>query len=179
MKIIIKKNNHLSNQLTKPRLRLWEDGEIVCKVKFTEESIYLIPGKDAKDWNKLSAGVSWGFFPLIKSYMAHWNSSRWGWRFDKTSGKIEITPYFYNKGVRRYAETLKIKPIKLDLEVEYQLTIKPIGKKVLYSVDLNGENIWWAKFFQEIPSIKGWILPAYFGGNNPAPKDVSYNLTYL
>lgn len=183
--VIIKKGKHLSNQLSLPRLGLWNNGQVICKVKFTEDSTYLIMGEDAKDWNKLSAGASWGFFPLVKQYMAHENSSRWGWRFDKASGKIELTPYFYSKGVRSYAETLGIEPIKLDLGKEYLLCIMPYNSSmfekqgVKYWVSSEGINLFDMTFEQNVPSAKGWLLPAYFGGTKPAPRTLSYQLTYI
>jgi hypothetical protein len=180
MKITIKKDKHLSKQITKPRFGLWNNGEVIVEVTFTEASTYLILGDDDKDWNKLSAGATWGFFPLVKQYMAHENSSRWGYRFDKASGKMELTPYFYSQGVRNYAETLGIEPIKLDLYKKYKLTIKPYASYVKYKIeDKEGNTLFDMMFEQVVPSITGWECPAYFGGTKPAPKDVSYELNYL
>lgn len=186
MKVTIKKGKHLSNQISKPRFGLWNNGQVICKVKFTSDSKYIIGGEDQLDWNKLSAGASWGYFPLIKSYMAHWNSSRWGWRYNIDTDKIEVTPYFYSKGVRSYAETLGIKPIELGLNHEYLLCIVPYihpvtqEQVVSYSISTEfGFNLFDETYTQEVPSRSGWLLPAYFGGTKPTPKDLSYELTYI
>ena len=179
MKVIIKEGKHLSNQITLPRLGLWNTGEVICKVKFTSESKYIIGGEDQLDWNKLSAGASWGYFPLVKQYQMHFNSSRWGWRYNPNTDKIEITPYFYNEGVRNYAETLGIAPIELDIDVEYELTIKPYSSFVNYIVKKDGKVIYKGGFDQSIPSVRGFLAIAYFGGTQPAPHDISYELKYL
>lgn len=183
--IRFKKGKHLSSQFPKLRFGLWNNGQVICKVKFTNSCKYNLGGEDQLDWNKLAAGAAWGFFPLVKQYMAHQNSSRWGWRYNPTTDKIELTPYFYNNGDRNYAETLGIEPIKLDLGLEYLLCIvpyvNPVTKKqvVAYSVSFKGDNLFDKSFEQVVPSERGWLLPAYFGGTKPAPQDLNYELTYL
>lgn len=184
--IRFKKGKHLSSQFPKLRFGLWNNGQVICKVKFTDSCRYNLGGEDQLDWNKLAAGAAWGFFPLVKQYMAHQNSSRWGWRYNPTIDKIELTPYFYNNGVRNYAETLGIEAAKLDINKEYLLCIvpfiNPVNDKQLcaYSIsNAQAENIFTEDFEQIVPSKRGWLLPAYFGGTKAAPQYLHYELTYL
>lgn len=178
--ILIKKGHHLSNQISTPRFNLFGNGEVVCDVMFTQDSTYFLGGEDQLDWNKLSAGASWGFFPLIKQYQMHENSSRWGYRYNVEGKYFELTPYFYSKGVRNYAETLGIKPCRLDIGVTYKLVIKPYTNYVKYEItDVFDDVIFSHTFEQYIPSINGWKAVAFFGGNKPAPNDIEYKLKYL
>lgn len=181
MNIKIKEGWHLSNQLVAlPRFGLFNNGEVVCKVTFTDSCRYTLTDGDQEDWNKLSCGASWGFFPLVKQYMAHENSSRWGWRYNPKTDKIEVTPYFYVNGERNYAETLGIKPIELEIGKKYELIIRPYKGYVAYTIRPKDEIILWCKRFdQNVPSTLGWNLPAYFGGTKPAPHRIEYELTYL
>ncbi len=182
MLVKIKAKCHISNQpLLLPRFGL-KNGAVICKLKFTDSCRYNLDGGDQLDWNKLAAGASWGFFPLIKQSQAHENSSRWGWRFNPIIYKIEVTPYFYSDGIRNYAETLGINPIELDLNRDYVLSIVPGEGNVKYSVaDVSSSSppFFIESFEQNVPSIKGWLLPAYFGGTKPAPHEIEYELTYL
>lgn len=179
MIIKIKKGKHLSSQITKPRFGLFNNGQVVCKVTFTDSCKYTLTDGDQEDWNKLSCGASWGFFPLVKQYMAHENSSRWGWRYLPDSNIFQITPYFYSDGVRNYAETLGIEPINIGHGQEVELIIKPYETYVKYIVKVSGLEVFNEMFKQNIPSINGWNAVAFFGGNKPAPNDIEYELNYL
>lgn len=178
MEITIKKGNHLSNQLSLPRFCLFSNGQIVTKVKFTKSCRYDV-GKEQKDWHKLM-GASWGFFPLILSYMMHEDSSRFGWRYNPKTDKIELSPYFYTKGKRHYAETLNIEPAILNLEEEYEVIITPFLKKVIYTVNNSeGRCIFRYVADQHVTTCYGWLAPVYFGGTPTAPHDIHINITRL
>ena len=179
MIIKVKKNKHLSNEITKPIL--FGDGSLKVKVKFTFDSMYDV-GEDQLDWNKL-CGKSWGFLPLIKQFMMHENSSRFGCRLNLKTGCYQVTPYFYNKGKRYYAENLKIKPTNLDWYVDYILQIIPDIKrnKVAYLVkeEKTDKLLSYYVATQNIPSLKGWLAPFYFGGNKPANKEIKLFKNYI
>jgi hypothetical protein len=175
MEVKIHKGQHLSNQLSYPRFNIFDNGQVVAEVTFTPESRYDLEDKNEQlDWNKLF-GASWGYFPFIQSYMMHHNSSRFGWRYNLKTNKYEVTPYFYVKGVRSYAETLGIEPAILDEGEKYKFTIKPYSSVVSYLIeDKFGKEVFKYTAIQDIPTTIGWFAPSYFGGSFPAPKDVSY-----
>ena len=110
----------------------------------------------------------------------HTKSSRWGYGYKVEGRNFELTPYFYSKGVRSYAETLGIKPCRLDIGVTYKLVIKPYTNYVKYEItDVFDDVIFSHTFEQYIPSINGWNAVAFFGGTKPAPNDIEYKLEYL
>ena len=178
--IKIKKGNHMaSNQFTTPSFNLWNNGGISKRVIFTQSCKYNVGASDQRDWNKLF-GKSWGFSPLFKpveAFMMHLNSSRFGWRWNEVRVGIEVTPYYYSNTVRKYAELIGITPPLLQLEREYDLHITPIMSEILpivsYRVeDEYGDEIFRYDAIQEVPSLKGWIAPVYFGGDKKAPHDI-------
>jgi hypothetical protein len=168
-KITIKKGRHLSNQLT--GIHLMSTG-VRFEVMFTEESKYILEGEDQYDWNKLY-GISHGFFPLVKSYMMHYNSSRFGWRYNTDFNCYEVTPYYYINGERYFHNNVIG---VLDPNRVYICEITPWYDKVVYSITdkESGASILNFESPEKITSYHGFIAPAYFGGNMPAPKDVSY-----
>jgi hypothetical protein len=182
MIVKIKKGKHLSNQLVCiPRVNLWDNGEIVIQVKFNDSCRYYLGGGDQSDWNKLG-GCSWGYFPVVDQYMMHYNSSRFGWRYNPYTFKIEITPYLYNEGVRCYAEEiLNIEPWELNIDTTYYLVIKPLGKDRVYYQLQNQQKEVLSYYIadQKVPTLSGWVAPGYFGGNKPAPQNINYLFKYL
>ena len=177
MKLItVKKGNHLSNEITKP---IFFNNNLKVKVKFTFDSMYDV-GDEQLDWNKL-LGRSWGFLPLIKSFQMHENSSRFGCRLNLQTGCYQVTPYYYVKGVRYYAEILGIEPVNLDWYVNYIFEIIPNGNQVTYLITEEESNKIIFKFVAEqyIPSLMGWLAPFYFGGNAVADRDVKLYKTYI
>ncbi len=178
MRVEIEKGNHLSNQLSYPRLNLFNNGELVVEVTFNINSRYYLESKSEQlDWNKLF-GASWGFFPFIPSYMMHHNSSRFGWRYNVKTSKYEVTPYFYINGSRNYAETLGIQPAILDEGEKYKFIIRPykgLVDLVYYSIeDKFGKEIFKYIASQQFSTTIGWFAPGYFGGTKAANKKVSY-----
>jgi hypothetical protein len=168
-RITIKKGKHLSNQLT--GFHLMNTG-LKFEVMFTEDSKYLLEGEDQYDWNKLY-GCSWGFFPLVKSYMMHYNSSRFGCRYNLELNSYEVTPYYYINGKRHFHKNVIG---VLDLNKVYTFEIIPWFDKVVYNVieKETGNSILHFESMENINIYHGFIAPGYFGGNKTAPKDVSY-----
>ena len=170
MKLItIKKGKHLSNQLT--GIHLMSSG-LKFEVMFTKDSKYLLKGKDQLDWNKLY-GCSWGFFPLVKSYMMHHNSSRFGCRYNPELNWYEVTPYYYINGKRHFHKNF-IGVLKLNKVYTFEIT--PWFDKVVYTVTEKetGKSILHFESIEKVSKYHGFIAPGYFGGNKKAPKDVSY-----
>lgn len=170
----IKKGRHLSNMLTKPLLRKTE--VLTAEVLFTESCRYEVQPQDQKDWNKLF-GMSFGFCPLIKQYQMHYNSARFGWRYNTLKKVIEVTPYLYDNGKRLYAEILGMKPAELNIGQKYLMSIIPLNNEVTYEiVDMDDNVIFRETIHQAVPSLKGWQAPPYFGGNQKAPHDIIIGL---
>jgi len=173
-KITIKKGNKASNQFFWPRFLT--SGVVKYKIKFTEESKYNLNSKDQEDWNKLP-GASWGFFPLIKSFQMHHNSSRFGCRYNPIEDVFEATPYYYINGVRFYN-----KPIaKLKFNEEYTFKIIPFYQMVLYVIlDSQDNQIYYCQVEeQKVNNYAGWIAPIRFGGNQFAPHVLSLLFKWL
>jgi hypothetical protein len=165
MKIIIPKNWHLAiNQFTRPMFN--GEGYIEKNITFTDTCRYNIGDKQSS-WNKLY-GQSWGFFPLLTQFQQHFNSSRFGWRYNSLTDKIEITPYWYENSIRHYAETDNLEIASLEIGKEYNFSITAFKSVVIYKI--KGVNKWFIN--QEVPSLKGWIAPLYFGGDKKAPHDI-------
>ena len=174
MLVTIKKGKHLSNQLPWLDLGLFNNGQIVAEVMFHSTCRYILKEGEQEDWNKLN-GRSWGIWPLIKSYMMHWNSDRWAWRYNPKTDKIELSPYFYIEGVRFYAESLGIEPGILNLNQKYRIIIKPFYKSVLYIIEqMDGKVLWRYEAKHKAGSKIGFLAPGYFGGTETADHDIDY-----
>lgn len=170
--IKIKKGRHMaSNQFTRPSLSpfVWRK-----RVLFTESCRYVLDDpSQQKDWNKLG-GFGTGVFPLVKQFMAHEDSFRYGWRYNQSSGLMEISPYYYIDGERFYAETLGIKPVSVNVGemVEFQICKMPFWGSILFAI--NKKEVFSVKFNKSY--ALGWEYPLYFGGTLPAPHDMEIKL---
>lgn len=167
MTIVIPKGSHMAiNDFTYPR-----NGGIVKKFKFNWTCAYNI-GDQQSDWNKLF-GMSWGFFPLVKQWMQHYNSSRFAWRWNRGSEKIEVCAYYYINGERFYPEIDGNPWVSLDLNKVYNFGIFPHNNVVEYIVAEDGYGlVYHQQIVQEVPSEWGFAAPIYFGGTNYSPKTI-------
>ena len=186
MIVKIEKGRHLSNQFTYPRFNLFGNGQLAAVVQFGEGAKYETKDPSNQDnWNKLF-GCSWGFNPLVKQFQMHENSSRWVWRWNPKVGMFQVAPYIYAGGVRMYPENSGFPIVSLDPNKPVYLNIVPNkdepSVRFNYSYDfkwmlggldvVSQEEI--CKINQPIPSINGFVAPAYFGGDEAAPKDIEY-----
>jgi hypothetical protein len=170
----IKKGKHLSNMATKPMFG--KRHILTAEVIFKESCMYEIDPQDQKDWNKLF-GMSFGFCPPVKQFMMHYNSARFGWRYNTLKKVIEVTPYLYDKGKRLYAEILGMKPAELNIGEKYLMSIIPMDNEVTYEIlDAFGNVIFRETIHQAVPSLRGWFAPPYFGGNQKAPHNIYIGL---
>ena len=156
---IIPNGCHMAiNDFTYPR-----KGGLKKTITFTPSCRYDV-GVEQLDWNKL-CGMSFGFFPLIKQWQMHENSARFGWRYNPATDYIEVSPYLYDKGVRKYAEILGIPFASLAIGIPYEFYILPWEDGCSYVI-LDGEApVYNQKIIQYVPSEWGFNAPLFFGGN--------------
>jgi hypothetical protein len=126
-------------------------------------------------------GFSIGLLPKDGKKPMHYNSVRFGWRYNPSTDKIEVAPYWYVKGVRHYAETDSLSVCQLDIDKLYSfsinsfedwyfLAVKTLAGEVIehWSIDMMLLDSW---LNNKIPRY-GWSATLWFGGNAPAPHRV-------
>lgn len=194
MKTILKGFHVAINQFTGIAIGELHNGKSGFVVKFTDSCAYEIDPENQADWNKL-CGQSWGFFPLIKQYQMHYNSSRFGWRYNTTTDCIEVAAYYYVNGQRFYEnDPSKILSIPRDIEKggfkEVYLGIIPLvtTQEVIYTycfdfkldsfgIDFQGNGIQkLSQYSQNIPNLNGFSAPIYFGGQTKAPHTIKIGI---
>lgn len=147
--------------------------EETYKVKFSKECLYT-PIDWENDWNKL-CGWSYG--------MHHKNSIRVCWRpqmvdgldfNNQLTGNIELCIYVYENSVRLISE----KTLVVGAEKEYEFTLKHniFDNSIVLNFPQLGNGT--SMRYTTKPSW-GYRLFPYFGGNNPAPHDMSIELERL
>ena len=153
-----------SNYATGFHFELTFSNEISFKAKFDENCLYDLGTSDNYDINKL-----YGF---STSYHHHKQSARFGWRCIDGEN-IQILTYTYDKGKRMEPTLLgtilpgqeiigSIKRNKSSYTFEFLTSGKE--KKVIIPIS---QNCWYPRY----------ILWPYFGGNMPAPHDMSLEVS--
>lgn len=132
---------------------------------FTAKSSYDLKDEDQFDWNKFT-GIA--FTPLEPDR----NSVMVGWRYNLTSQEFEIAP-FYNVDKQRILPNERTEVISVPTDqtfgyrVDYTGVTISYGDKTVFKPFPPGltPNVWTAA------RVSGW-----FGGNEVAPRTVSYYL---
>ena len=137
---------------------------------FTPDTVYDLGDADQKDWNKFS-GIA--FTPLEPDR----DSAMVGWRYNLTTQEFEIAP-FYN------VNKVRILPNENPLSPGYEVISVPAGETFQFLVDYTGITLTYGDttVFKPYPvgltpnvwtaaRVSGW-----FGGNEVAPRTVSYYL---
>ena len=151
---IIRKGNHFAESST---YREVHKSELRFEVLFDSSAIYT----SRKAENQFDINKLYGFADC--GTMHHENSARFGWRWNGTA--IEIHAYWYGDSVRQYKfmDTVSIgEPTEFAIRVlpqQYQFEIK--SKKIIVPRHCSS------------PVIDGYQLHPYFGGDEPAPHDVT------
>jgi len=142
--------------------RLKSDVLRTQKISFNENCVYDLKNEHQASWCKLM-GFCLGVFGI------HKNSFRFGWRYNTDLHKIEIAILQYHKG-----EVLRKKIWSCDLNTENEYTIYYDRDKNCVMYFINDTRI----FYFELDKIKEryyFGCGFYFGGQKPAPHDVSIN----
>lgn len=134
---------------------------------FTADSVYDLKDVDQFDWNKFT-GIA--FAPLEPDL----NSVMVGWRYNLTTEEFEIGPY-YN------VDKARISP-----QGPSQIISVPVGETFNYLVDYTGVTLSYGdrtvvKPFPEGLTPNVWTavrISGWFGGNEVAPRTVSYYIKF-
>jgi hypothetical protein len=137
---------------------------------FNENSRYELPSEDQADWNKLIGIAS--IRPQLKN-PAHVDSIRIAWRYYQ--GEYQINYYQYVNGRRKFGNPIRIATnnryrFKIAREKNaYFLTVSDYvynrNMKLIHATEL-----------MHPPTRLQVVLPPYFGGDNPSPKEVAFGL---
>ena len=137
---------------------------------FTANTTYDLGDSDQWDWNKLT-GIA--FTPLEPDR----DSAMVGWRYNLVSQLFEIAP-FYN------VNKVRILPNENPLSPGYEVISVPADQTFTYIVDYTGVTISYGdrtvfKPYPEGLTPNVWTaarVSGWFGGNEVAPRTVSYYL---
>ena len=137
---------------------------------FTTNSAYDLKDVDQYDWNKFT-GIA--FTPLEPDR----NSAMVGWRYNLTTQEFEIAP-FYN------VDKVRILPNENPLSPEYEVISVPAGETFEFDVDYSGITLHYDGKMVFKPYPPGLVanvwtaarVSGWFGGNEVAPRTISYFL---
>lgn len=137
---------------------------------FTANTTYDLGDVDQYDWNKLT-GIA--FTPLEPDR----DSAMVGWRYNLVTQMFEIAP-FYN------VNKIRILPNENPLSPGYEVISVPADQTFTYTVDYTGVTISYGDRTVTKPYPTGltpnvWTaarVSGWFGGNEVAPRTVSYYL---
>lgn len=159
---IIKKGEHYSAHPVKP---YFGKTSFKVTVNFDESCRYDLGGVDQLDVNKLF-GVSFGNHEV--------NSIRIGWAYNLETLKMDIYTYTYENSVRKIN---KIGSCSLAENVVINLKLN-FGSSTYQTnsiISIPQEQV----FAYSYPALKaGYYLYPYFGGNNPAPHEMSIQMDF-
>lgn len=143
----------------------WRRSSFAWVVKFTNSCRYDLGNDDQYDTNKL---VGIGYLPGH-----HKDSARFGWRYDKVKGQIEIMAYCYVKG-QRVIQSLCF----CDIDKEYDLFLKVLSNCYYLSVCEQGtpKVIGYAWVNHNHNKHFKYRLGVFFGGNQVAPHEMTIEL---
>ena len=144
--------------------------KVAGSATFTPNTTYDLGDADQFDWNKLT-GIA--FTPLEPDR----DSAMVGWRYNLQTQMFEIAP-FYN------VNKVRILPNENPLSPGYEVIAVPADQAFTYTVDYTGVTISYGdrtvfKPYPEGLTPNVWTaarVSGWFGGNESAPRTVSYYL---
>lgn len=163
----IHKNNHRSfPPIIGLHCKQWMERDVV----FDSSAAYELPATDQDDVNKL-----FGFGYINGGH--HQDSARFGWNYNTITGRVRIFAYCYVNGERMIEQICEVPLYK---KIRCLISIYQNSRYVFTVHD--GYNNWHQIGIPaEIPFThnKKWRykLGCYFGGNNPAPHQITIKIT--
>ena len=187
--MIIKKNTHAP--LRFPRFYT-EHQPIRYEIEFTESCKYRFGTDDDNDINKLFgvAFITWGsvWFTLksigrviVKRKLSefkslhHYNSFRFGWRYNPLMNEFESFEYGYKNGVRffEYMESFLVGDVM-------RLSLIPVGYVLGSGMQYYmGSNRLDYEYYPAPEKCLMYQLHPYFGGNRKATQDMEIKMKRL
>lgn len=141
--------------------------EFVKTVQFTESCAYTLPDYNQEDVNKLH-GASFGLGAI------HGSSARFGWRWSRSSQKIELLAYVYDRGIRNWDSQLRfpvVASVAIGESVRCSLRVTPTA--YVFHVTQGDQTL---GQMVSVPHgrIPSWGLTSslWFGGALPAPQTI-------
>jgi len=139
---------------------------------FTTNSAYDLKDVDQYDWNKFT-GIA--FTPLEPDR----DSAMVGWRYNLTTQEFEIAPFYNVDKVRILPNENPLSP-----ESEYEVISVPAGETFEFDVDYSGITLRYGGKMVSKPYPPGLVanvwtaarVSGWFGGNEVAPRTISYFL---
>lgn len=148
-------------------LALFFGNKIVRDIEFDISAKYDLQTEDNKDVNKL---FGFGFFPSH-----HDQSARFGWNYNAVLNSINIFYYCYVDGKRAFRQLCTI-----PLYTRVRMSIDVINKVYSFTVT-DPKNEWRVYGGIDVPFTHtkkfGYRLGCFFGGNNPAPHDITIKIS--
>lgn len=148
------------------------------KVKFTDSCRYDLQTEDQGDINKLTGPCFWRsiYRPAGVKWWQLWNyqhgeSARFGWRYNKKTGMVDLFAYCH---IGRERSVTPIASVRIDFEAELRLVTNPgeYGFMILNDgIVINWQLIC---FFHRYEFC--FFSPIYFGGNRKAPRTMKIKL---
>lgn len=129
---------------------------------------------DKEDVNKL---FGFGYFPGFH----HIDSARFGWNYNPASDKIRLYAYCYVDGKKAFGDYQFKLICEVPLHTKVRLNINVyVSKRYVFTVH-DGHNSWYEMGSLDVPfnHDKKWSyrLGCFFGGNNPAPHDITIKIS--
>ncbi len=138
--------------------------KLTFKVRFNETAKYDLGNVDQDDINKL-----YGFSDCWSLH--HTNSARFGWRYNISSGMIELWAYTYTRTWRDYKLLASI-----SINKEYKLSIECTENRYIFTIDKD-EFLMLRKYSSTF-SLRYRLFP-YFGGQAKTIRTVTIELTEI
>lgn len=124
-----------------------------------------------------------GFKDKFRWSNVHWNSVRFGGRWNDEVSKVEILPYAYYEGVKNWNDQKEYPVIcQVDLNKIYRMILKETISSWIFTItdavsnELKGMYIL-RKTSTHSFSKWGFLLGLYFGGNDVPLKDITVRMS--
>lgn len=150
-----------------PVMALFFGSKLVRDIEFNISAKYDMGTEDNKDVNKL---FGFGFFPSH-----HNESARFGWNYNADVNGINIFYYCYISGKRVFRQLCTI-----PLYTKVRMSIDRIDNVYSFTVT-DPKNEWFVYGGIDVSFTHkkkiGYRLSCFFGGNNPAPHDITIKIS--
>jgi len=153
-----KHESQLSNGMSIDKLSALKTNRLMFTARFDESARYDLGNNDHFDINKLL-----GFSEANQHH--HKNSVRFGWRYNLNSEKVEIFSYVYKDSELEYD---LITDVSLNVTLEYQINLFDNS----YEFVVDGITKVVERNAEQKVGVYYKLYP-YFGGDEPAPHDIS------